>query len=183
MVGAKYWRLFAAVWGIAGIILILASPMYRLFQISWPVINSGDLVWYHWVLLLLSIVFMAYAEGYKGFQQNFSPRVAARARYLGNHAGLINGLLAPLFCMGYFGATRRRQIASLILTSMLILLIVAVSFLPQPWRTMIDAGVVIGLFWGIISVLIFALKALLQKDFPHDAELADKLRSKAENNG
>lgn len=181
MVGAKFWRLIAAVWGIVGIVLILSSPMYRLFQISWPVISSGDLQWYHGLFLVLSILFMAYAEGYKGFQQNFSPRVAARARYLRSHAGFINGLLAPLFCMGYFGATRRRQVASLILTSMLIILIVAVSFLAQPWRTMIDAGVVVGLFWGIISVIAFALKAFLQEDFPYDAELADKLRCNAEN--
>jgi|SRR5690554_5330351 len=181
MVAAKYWRVIAAVWGIVGIIFILSSPMYRLSQLSWPVITGGELLWYHWLILSISIIFMAYAEGYKGFQKNFSPRVAARARYLRDHASVVNGIFAPLFCMGYFGATRRRQIASFILTSMLVILIIGVSYLSQPWRTMIDAGVVVGLFWGIVSVVMFAVKAFFQKNFPYDAELADKLRHNTKN--
>ena len=39
------------------------------------------LAWFHWVALAASLLFMGYAEGYKGFQLRFSPRAAARALY------------------------------------------------------------------------------------------------------
>lgn len=171
-----YGRQCAAVWGILGIVFILTSPIYRLSQISWPVLTQMPLAWYHLLCLVVSVGFMAYAEGYKGFQLNFSPRVVARARYLQHHAGWFNGLLAPLFCMAYFGATKRRQIASFILTSVLVLLIYLVSYLPQPWRMVVDAGVIIGLIWGVVSVIVIACIGLRAKTFPYDAELAPHLQ-------
>jgi hypothetical protein len=70
-----------ASWGLAGVILLLGSAVYRLTPLAvqaW----SYDLHWYHWMFFAFVLLFMAYAEGYRAFQQGFSPRVAARARYL-----------------------------------------------------------------------------------------------------
>lgn len=165
----------AACWGVVGILVFLSFPTYRLFNRAWYELNSGMLEWYHWLCVALSIGFMAYAEGYQGFQQSFSPRVAARAKYLSEQANFQQACLAPLFCMGYFGASKRRQISSIMLTCMIILLILLVSLLPQPWRGVVDIGVVVGLLWGIISLSLFSLLAFSGRPYPYDPELSDKL--------
>ena len=108
-----------------------------------------------WGLYAFSVVFMAYAEGYKGFQLRFSPRVIARAARIGQAPWWCKPL-APLFCMGLVYATRRRLIASWVLLLGIITLVMLISGLAQPWRGAIDAGVVVGLSWGMISVLAAA---------------------------
>jgi hypothetical protein len=114
---------------------------------------------------------MAYAEGYKGFQKAFSPRTAARARYLRLNPRVVPVILAPFFCMGYFHATKRRKITSISLTLGIIVLIVLVSFVTQPWRGIIDAGVVVGLAWGVVSLLIFSFQALGQEHYRYSPEV------------
>ena len=116
---------------------------------------------------------MAWSEGYRGFQQSFSPRLVARAKYLIAHPRPANVLLAPLFCMGYFRTTRRRLISVYALTVFIVLLIIAVRWLPQPWRGIVDAGVVVGLTWGLISMGAFTLKALAAADYPYAPEVPE----------
>jgi uncharacterized membrane protein len=162
-----------ALWGLAGVLGLLLSACYRL----WPKAVdafSHSLAWYHWASLAVIVLGMAYAEGYKGFQLAFSPRTAARARYLRQNPRIINVILAPFFCMGYFHATKRRKVTSISLTLGIIVLIILVSFVPQPWRGIIDAGVVVGLVWGIVSLLVFSVQALLRGDYPFSPEVPDK---------
>jgi FtsH-binding integral membrane protein len=116
---------------------------------------------------------MAYSEGLMGFQRGFSPRVAARARYLRTHPQLHFVVLAPLFCMGFFHATRRRRIMSFALTAGIVALVLAVRLLPQPWRGIVDAGVVVGLAWGLLSLIVFSARALGGADFAASPEVPD----------
>lgn len=159
-----------ALWGLAGVAALLGSATWRLGRLALPAV-TGDLSGFQLAALAAVVLFMAYAEGYRGFQRGFSPRVAARARYLLDHPRTLHVLLAPFFCMGYFHATRRRQRTSILLTVGIIGLVLAVRLLPQPWRGIVDAGVVVGLAWGLLSVLGFGLKALTQKAFPHSPEV------------
>ena len=62
-------------------LLLLGSAVYRLTPIALDALSS-PLEWRHWTVLAAVLFFMAYAEGYRAFQLGFSPRVAARARYL-----------------------------------------------------------------------------------------------------
>jgi hypothetical protein len=73
--------------------------------------------------------------------------------------------------MGYFHTTRRRQIVSLSLTAGIFVLVLVVHRVPQPWRGIIDAGVVAGLAWGVVSLLWYAVAALTRKDFPYPPEV------------
>jgi hypothetical protein len=66
-------------------------------------------------------------------------------------------LLAPLFCMGYIYATRRRQIVSFALTTMIICFVLIARSMPQPWRGILDAGVVVGLSLGVLSIGYFLI--------------------------
>lgn len=111
----------------------------------------------HWSALVFSVIYMGYAEGYKGFHLGFAPRVVARARYLSANPRPLHVLLAPLFCMGYIYATRRRQILSYALTLMIICFVIIARLMPQPWRGILDAGVVVGLSLGVLSIAYFLI--------------------------
>jgi hypothetical protein len=161
-----------AIWGLAGLSLLFGSALFRLYPYAQELCGMS-FEWFHWVALVASLLFMGYAEGYKGFHLKFSPRVAARALYLKNNPTVVRVLFAPLFCMGYFYATRKRKIVSYCLTAMIVGLIIWVKTLEQPWRGIVDAGVVLGLGWGLVSVWIFALKAFFCKNFGVSPETPD----------
>jgi len=161
-----------AVWGVTGVVLLLGYAIMRLIPITLAAF-SIKLFWYHWLVLVLNTGLMAYLEGYRGFQKGFSPRVAARARYLKENPRLLHALLGPLFCIGYFHATRRLKIAMLALTMGIIILIFLVHFLDQPWRGLVDAGVIVGLSWGVISLVLFSIRAIISDEFDYSPEVPD----------
>jgi hypothetical protein len=165
--------LFGAIWGLTGVLLLLGSAVFRLAPLAIDA-YSYDFFWYHWLVLFLVLLFMTYAEGYRGFQKGFSPRVASRALYLKKNPRLLHVLFAPLFCMGFFHASRRRKITSFSVTSGIIVLIVLVRFLDQPWRGIIDAGVVVGLAWGLISLIIFITEAFGSETFAYSPDVPDQ---------
>ena len=84
---------------------------------------------------------------------------------------LLRVLLAPLFAMGFFQSNKKTRIVVWVILIMVICLITAVSYLSQPWRGIIDVGVVVGLSWGLVSFWCFAFKALTSKEFPHSAQM------------
>lgn len=142
--------------------------------LSWAVIRltpvalealSHKFSWYHFVALIGNITFMAYSEGYRGFQKSFTPKVVTRMKYLKMNANWFDTVLAPFFCMGYYGTSRKKQLATFILTAVIVLFIIFVRHLEQPWRGIIDAGVVVGLSWGIASIVIMSIKEFAMKGF------------------
>ena len=80
-------------------------------------------------------------------------------------------VFAPFFCLGFFDAERKRIIFIVCITLGIVLIVKLVENIPMPWRGMLDAGVVVGLAWGLISMVLFSIKAFLYKDFPHCAEV------------
>ncbi|PXF31920.1 hypothetical protein WH50_07405 [Pokkaliibacter plantistimulans] len=163
-------QVFAGLWGIAGVSLLLLSAIGRLLPLSLSAFDM-PLSWQHWITFWFFLIFMLYNEGYRGFQKAFSPRTAARARYLSRSATPAQAIFAPFFCMGYFHTTRKRQIISISITCTVILLIILFHFLPQPWRGILDGGVVAGLIWGILSFWHCCWNAWFNVDFSHSAEL------------
>jgi hypothetical protein len=142
-------------WGIAGIAAVLVYAALTLGGHAARAMAAG-LGPVEWLLMLANAIFMAWAEGYRGFQQRFSPRVAARALDLYDYPTLPRLLLAPLFCAGYFGATARLRRTIWIGTALIVLAVLVFSRLPQPWRGILDAGVMVGLLWGTTSLLAAA---------------------------
>ena len=154
----------AAIWGFTGVCLLFGSAIYRLAPLAMA-LPIETLVWYHWIALIACLLFMGFAEGYRGFQQNFSPRAAARLLYLQNNATPLRALFAPFFCMGYFHATKKRQTVSICLTAGIVVLVLIVHQFVQPWRGIIDAGVVLGLVWGIVSLAACTFKAFTSEEY------------------
>ncbi len=164
--------LVSALWGLLGVSVLLGSAVVRLTPWALEALRM-DLAWHHWSLMLVCVAFMGYSEGYLGFQRGFSPRVVARARYLREHPTLVRVVAAPLFCMGFFHAQRRRLMISYSLTLGIIVLILVVRLLPQPWRGILDAGVIVGLAWGFVALLIFAVQGLRSGDYDYSPEVSE----------
>ena len=151
-------RQAGAIWGLVGVVLILGDAIARVWPYTWNALRHG-LTAVQWAVLAAWVLVMLVAEGYRGFQQRFSPRVVARRLELRRHGHGVDLLLAPLYCIGYFHAGRRQVISSWTLTAGIVLLIVLVRLVDQPWRGIIDAGVLAGLAYGLGSVLVLAARA------------------------
>lgn len=145
-------RSLAVIWGVTGIAAVLIYAAVSLGGHAFQALTGG-LGPLQWLVLLVNTAFMAWAEGYRGFQQRFSPRVAARALDLYEHPTALRLILAPLFCVGYFGATARLQRTVWIGTGLIVLAVLAFNRLAQPWRGILDAGVMVGLMWGTLSLV------------------------------
>jgi len=164
----------AALWGLFGVLALLCFAIWRLAPIAWEALEDCErLAWFHWVVLIVFTGFMIRAEGYKGFQKSFSPRTAARARWLLQDDSLVRAILAPVFCMGYHWAGKRTRIVATCLTIGIVILVILIRvFLDQPWRGIVDAGVVVGLSYGVVTLLVFGYRALSSRDFSHDPDVS-----------
>lgn len=167
----NFIRKFAAIWGFGGAFALISFAVWRLSPIALDVVNY-DLTTLQWTALIANIIYMLHAEGYKGFQQGFSPRVAARTLYLHDNPSAKRVILAPLFIMGYFDSTPKRLIVTYALTTMIITLVIIIRQIDQPWRGIIDAGVVAGLIWGLISMIYFLYSAVFTNTFEYSPEIA-----------
>ncbi len=165
------WGWLGALWGVGGVLLLLGFAIWRLAPLAGEALRS-PLTVVQWVVLVVFAIFMAHSEGYRGFQRAFSPRVAARAKHLRDQPTFLRVALAPFFCMAYFAAPKRRRIVAYSLTAGVILLVVLVQRLDQPWRGIVDVGVVIGLGWGMLATILYWVRAMQGHELPVPAEVA-----------
>lgn len=159
-------------WGVIGVLGLLSQATWRLAPLAWEAMQSG-LSTVQWVLLVVWVLVMAHAEGYRGFHRRFSPRVAARAQHLWSEATVVRTIFAPFFCMSLFGASRRGMIVARSLVTGIVGLVLLVRMLPQPWRGIVDAGVVVGLAIGTASILYYVGRAMTGSPPAIDPDLAE----------
>lgn len=150
-------RMLAALWGIAGVAAVLVYAAAKLALLALEAVGAG-MAPHEWALFGLSMAGMAWAEGYRGFQLKFSPRVAARAWHLYCRPTLARMVLAPLFCSGFFAATPRVLRLTWLGAALIVVAVLLVDGLPQPWRGILDAGVVAGLLWGTASLVLASIR-------------------------
>ena len=160
-----------AAWGVFGVLALLGQAIFRLGQRALQA-HEYHLTTAQIVVYAAWVAFSLYGEGYRAFQLRFSPRVVARALFVGRSQNWVHALLAPAFCMSLFHATRRGRIVAWGTVAMVVCLVLLVSRLPQPWRGIIDAGVVLALLWGAIAILVYFVKAVVSGSPPNvDAAL------------
>ncbi|MEM8734054.1 MAG: hypothetical protein AAGG44_07525 [Planctomycetota bacterium] len=82
-------------------------------------------------------------------------------------------VLAPLFCIGFFHATRRKQVTIIILMLLIALIVIGFRQIPQPWRGVLDIGVIIGLTWGTIATLVFFVKLFSSSEIEELAQVVE----------
>lgn len=158
--------LLISTWGVLGVILLFSQAMYRLGTRALEAIQMQLTPQQTWLLVGWTI-FNLYAEGYRAFQKRFSPRVVVRAHYLGQHPTPLHVLLAPLFCMGFLHSARKEKVIAWATTVMILCFILLLRHVPQPWRGIVDAGVVVALAWGAITMLALHARALVTSQVPH----------------
>lgn len=158
----------ASFWGAFGVIYILMKAVVRVAPIAMEPFSNGSasipLTPFQLGAYISTCLFFAYAEGYKGFQRKFSPLVVARSFTLRPTSSLFkihHTILAPLYSMGLFYATKKRMIVSWSVSIGVGIIVHAVKKLPYPYRNIVDAGVVVGLSWGAASIAIGYLQTVL----------------------
>lgn len=160
----------ALVWSIGGVLFMLGRALFSLTPLAAEAL-AAELSGLQWAFAVGWVAFMAYAEGYRGFHRRFSPRVVRRALHLARDPspGLV--LLGPMFVMGLVHATRRRMLASWALLLGIVGIVLAVRLLAQPWRGLVDLGVVVGLSIGAASILAHLAPALRGREPQVDPDL------------
>ena len=102
-------------------------------------------------IALLFVVFMAWTEGYRGFQLSYAPKFALRAATLRDQATVLQAILAPVYCMGLAWAPARTLIANWALLILILMLVLAFGVVPQPWRGILMAALSSG--WGCLPLV------------------------------
>lgn len=156
--GAK--RKLVAVWALGGVILLLVQALIRLAPIAWEPVQTSSLTPMLWVVYVAWTIMNAYFEGYRGFHLGFVPRVVARTERLVDEPTRLRILLAPLYVVGYFDATKLEKRRAWAVTILVWIAIFVVRKFPQPLRGIVDAGVVSGLFLGTLSLVVQGARVL-----------------------
>lgn len=141
-----------AAWGVLGVVAMLSEALVRLTKLAW----EGVVVQFAPLPFAVAVVWClvnAYAEGYRGFQKRFVPQALDRA-FSVNTSSVIEVVLAPLKVLGIFRTERKVMIRAWLMVVGISLLVLAVKQLAQPWRGVIDAGVVVGLGWGTVAMVV-----------------------------
>jgi hypothetical protein len=152
-------------WGVLGVILLFSQAMYRLGGRAVEAITM-QLTTQQLVVLVGWTIFNAYAEGYRAFQKRFSPRVVVRAHYLAANPTPLHVALAPFYCMGLIHSARKEKVIAWTTTVMILCFILLLRHVPQPWRGIVDAGVVAALAWGAVTILVLHARALVTAQLP-----------------
>lgn len=168
----------ASIWGVIGAITLLSFAVSRMTGHTMEAFTYQLGIW-HYLVLVAWTFFMGYSEGYRGFQKGYSPRVASRAIYLRDRCTWLRLFLAPFFCLGFLHATRRRQITVVVLLVLITLIVVLFRQIPQPWRGVLDFGVVVGLSWGILATIIYYVKFWIAGNSEFDPEVVEPTQGAA----
>ncbi len=164
-------QVLIAGWGVAGVVGLLGQAIWRLGDHAAHAVRDGHLGSLELAVMAGWVAIMAYAEGYRGFQKRLAPRAVLRAFHLGAHPRAVFVLLALAFCLSLLHATRRRLIGSWTVLLGIVGLVLLVHRLPFPWRGIIDAGVVVGLTWGAVAILVQFGRALAGAELSGSVDL------------
>ena len=148
-------------WGVSGVLLLFARAIARLTPMALAPIVERSLSPLQIALYVAWVLFNAYSEGYRAFQKSFSPRVVGRAHQLASAPTLLRALLAPLYCLSLFHANRRGLTLAWSMLAIIAGLVWLLGVTPQPWRGIVDGGVVVALAWGALVIVILAVRTLL----------------------
>jgi hypothetical protein len=152
---------FVATWAVFGVALLLLQAVIKLGLVAVdPFVTGRGLSPFESAACVAWVLFNLYAEGYRGFQKAFVPRTVARAFHLAAEPRLLWVVLAPAYAMALVRAKPRRLAVSWLLVVLIVIAVALVRRLPTPWRSIVDAGVVVGLVWGLVSLFATFARAL-----------------------
>lgn len=155
-----------SVWAIVGVVALLGRAISRLAVYVAEAVSGGQIGALHVVFAVGWTVFMVWSEGHRGFHRGFSPRVAGRALAMQGERRWYYVVLAPLVAIGFLNSTPGRKLRSGLVMVAVVCAILLVRLLPQPWRGLVDIGVIAGLGWGVGSLLYWFVRGLRGATMP-----------------
>jgi hypothetical protein len=164
-------RRFIALWGIGGVLLLLLQAVFRLGHYAVQPWLDNSMSPFQIALYLAWVGIAAYSEGYKAFHLRFCPKVVARALHLARHPRPLHVALAPAFCMALFHARTRSVKVAWITLTLILCAIALLRITPQPWRGIVDGGVVVGIGLGALSLLLHTVQVFAGQRAPASPEL------------
>lgn len=157
-------------WGLLGVTVFLMGAVFRVMP-NWEEVSTAATGPLAYALLAFLLPVMVYFEGYRGFYKGFAPRVVSRSKSLPNESKRVYQVLAPLFCMGFIGSSRRRKLGLSVVTLSIAVLVLWVKGLSQPWRWVIDFSVGMALLGGTLSIIWLAYRDWHREEYPCDPEI------------
>lgn len=150
-----------ALWAVFGVTLLLGQAVIKLGLVAVdPFVTGRGLTPFESAVCVAWVSVNLYAEGYRGFQKAFVPRTIARAFHLAKEPRRLFVVFAPAYAMALFHARPRRLAVSWMIVGFVVIAVALVRRLPAPWRSIVDAGVVAGLVWGLVSLFATFARAL-----------------------
>lgn len=149
----------AAVWALLGVAALFAMAVVRLGARAMNSLQAG-VGPMEFVLLVSLVLLFVVGEGWAALQRKWVPRVVARARELRHRGLILHRLLAPLYGMSLIGAGSRTLVRGWAGVAAVIVAVLAVRLLPDPWRGMVDLAVAAALSWGLLALALEGRRVL-----------------------
>ena len=149
------------IWGFLGISYMILHGLSCMI----PYVIELDFrlfKWYHMISFFGVIIILGYSEGYKGFQKSFSPRTANRLYNIFLKPTFFRVFFSPFISMGFIESSKKLKYISYGLLLMIVMFILLIGKLNDPWRGIIDAGVIVGLSWGLVSFWVSCFRVILK---------------------
>lgn len=164
--------LLARTWALAGLVLLLGRASVSLLAKGYrEILAPPALAPLEWAGLIAIVALFVWGEGWMALHRRWAPRVAGRIRSLGGETGAVSVLLAPLHALGLVGAERRTVARSWGAAAAIVVAVVVVRQLAQPWQGMIKLGVAGALAIGVVSLAVRVVETGLNAaEIPPHAE-------------
>jgi hypothetical protein len=151
--------LVVAAWAIGAIALSLVEAIWRLGARASATLQAG-LEPHEWATLIVVVALFLYGEGVRALQRRFVPHVVNRTLVVARGGGAVASVLAPLFAMSLVHDAPRAMARAWVGVALIVVAVLAVREMPEPWRGVIDAGVASALSWGLGALLLQSARAL-----------------------
>jgi len=150
--------LFARVWGLGFWVWMLAKSCIAL---SYRARTVVDFHLNNEELILLTITVLLFLRIGIHKMTAWSCVLVLRAEVVTKEKDSIHLWFSPLYIGGFYAATRSRLIKAYGLVVFIAIIGFAVAHLPDPWREIVDVGVVINLFIGTVSLIVFSVTGFI----------------------
>lgn len=148
---------------MTGFVLLIGQALFRMTPRAITILGQS-LTATEWTGLALSVLFFGVLKGYVAFHRGYAPRFARRLVHVIRLRRASLSSIAPLYCMGFVHVGRGNRgawIRTVAFILAIVLMIIGVRGVGDPWREIIVAGVLVALAFGGITTVIQATLAVL----------------------
>ena len=142
----------ASGWAVSGVAGLFAWAVYRLGARGLETLRSGLGV-FEWTAAVVLTAAFVYGEGLVALDRRWVPRLFERARRLRGERRLLPRVLAPLYGLALLGSDRAEVARGWAGTLAIVVAVLVVRALPEPWRGIVDFSVAAALAWGLSAIV------------------------------